>query len=246
MAHIGTSMPPSTLILIQCCDLDSFEQMHMLTVDEESNPRLTLSHSQRIKLIKFEDLRKLVLDVQSGLKHGHGPIELSDDNGKTNHVHHPSLPASDFGYGELVAGCCGGTYRMRNGKGQQCAIFKPVDEEPYAPYNPKGYSGSMHVKSAMKPGICVGGGASRECAAYLLDHTGLASVPTTAMLYITHSAIVPGKVEVQIKVGSLQRFFEHRESSLACMGTFFSLHVILLLRLRTWRLPFFAHSSFCM
>jgi hypothetical protein len=36
---------------------------------------------------------------------------------------------------------------------------------------PQGFSGSsMGEESAMKPGIDVGGGAPRECAAYLLDH----------------------------------------------------------------------------
>ena len=35
----------------------------------------------------------------------------------------------------------------------------------------QGFSGSsMGEESAMKPGIAVGGGAPRECAAYLLDH----------------------------------------------------------------------------
>jgi hypothetical protein len=168
--------------------------------------------------MKLDALTSLVLDVQSGLRQGHAPIGSPDaDACLQNPGGFSSSPVfgsmkSDFGYGELVQNCCGGTYRMRNGVGRQCAIFKPVDEEPYAPENPKGFSGSMNVESAMKPGIRVGGGAARECAAYLLDHDGVASVPVTAMLYITHSAIVPGsKAEVQIKVGSLQRFQEHRK-----------------------------------
>jgi hypothetical protein len=172
--------------------------------------------------MKLDALTSLVLDVQSGLRQGHAPIGSTETDLDSACMLNPaglsSSPVcgsmkSDFGYGELVANCCGGTYRMRNGMGRQCAIFKPVDEEPYAPENPKGFSGSMNVESAMKPGIRVGGGAARECAAYLLDHDGIAAVPVTAMLYITHSAIVPGnKAEVQIKVGSLQRFQEHRKS----------------------------------
>ena len=46
----------------------------------------------------------------------------------------------------------------------------------------------------------------RECAAFLLDHDGLASVPCTAMLRIAHTTLLADtEAEVQIKVRSLQR-----------------------------------------
>lgn len=32
-----------------------------------------------------------------------------------------------------------GTYEMRNAQKQKVAVFKPVDEEPFAPNNPRGH-----------------------------------------------------------------------------------------------------------
>mmetsp|Transcript_42891 Transcript_42891/g.87715 ORF Transcript_42891/g.87715 Transcript_42891/m.87715 type:complete len:779 (+) Transcript_42891:522-2858(+) len=160
------------------------------------NPQQSLPLLQRLKLGACE---KMVLEVQSGLRHGHTPEEMM---------------------GELVGGCCGGTYVMRNNAGQKAAVFKPMDEEPYAPHNPKGFSsGSMDGASAMRAGIPVGGGAFRECAAFLLDRGGFAQVPSTTMLRITHSSILATlEAEVQIKAGSLQRFCEH-ECTVEDVGT---------------------------
>jgi len=161
-------------------------------------------HRQSLALLEarrgeVRALEQLVLEVQSGLRHGHTPEEMM---------------------GELVGGCCGGTYVMRNNAGQKAAVFKPMDEEPYAPHNPKGFSsGSMDGASAMRAGIPVGGGAFRECAAFLLDRGGFAQVPSTTMLRITHSSILATlEAEVQIKAGSLQRFCEH-ECTVEDVGT---------------------------
>mmetsp|Transcript_119538 Transcript_119538/g.178581 ORF Transcript_119538/g.178581 Transcript_119538/m.178581 type:complete len:808 (+) Transcript_119538:625-3048(+) len=160
------------------------------------NPEACLPLLQRLKLGALE---RLVLEVQSGLRHGHTPEELQDAG------------ALKMDYGELVGGCTGGTYLMRNSKGKPTAIFKPMDEEPYAPANPKGFTGSMHVESDMRSGIPVGGGAARECAAYLLDHGGFSDIPSTAMLRISHSTLqASADAEVELKVGSLQRFEEHQ------------------------------------
>jgi len=170
------------------------------------NPALCLPLLQRLKLGALE---RLVLEVQSGLRHGHSPVELPD----------PAPAPAKMHYGELLGGCCGGTYLMRNARGKATAIFKPVDEEPYGPANPKGFTGSMDAASDMRPGIPVGGGAARECAAFLLDHEGLAGVPSTAMLRISHSTLQPrADAEVELKVGSLQRFCEH-ECTVEDVGT---------------------------
>jgi hypothetical protein len=184
---------------------------------------------------KLKAMEQIVLEVQSGLRHGHVPEELSTSN-RDSISSHLSLADSsweqeraswwkqhmlshqgqgqghvtDFDYGELVQNCCGGTYMMRNSAGAHSAVFKPMDEEPYAPLNPKGFTGAMDVKSEMKAGVAVGGGAVRECAAFLLDHDGLGCVPCTAMLRIVHTTLLPdNEAEVQIKVGSLQRFQQH-------------------------------------
>ena len=36
-----------------------------------------------------------------------------------------------------------GTYQMRNNQRKTVAIFKPIDEEAYAPNNPRGYVGEF-------------------------------------------------------------------------------------------------------
>eukprot|EP00294_Goniomonas_avonlea_P008480 CAMPEP_0114551946 /NCGR_PEP_ID=MMETSP0114-20121206/6867_1 /TAXON_ID=31324 /ORGANISM="Goniomonas sp, Strain m" /LENGTH=419 /DNA_ID=CAMNT_0001736799 /DNA_START=219 /DNA_END=1478 /DNA_ORIENTATION=+ len=112
---------------------------------------------------------------------------------------------------ELVQDCCGGTYLMSNAQGKQCAVFKPADEEPYAPENPKGYVGSeMYSSSPLKEGVEVGMAAERECAAYLLDHGHRGNVPRTVMLRIHHS-------RPELKYGSLQ-VYVHNICSVEDMG----------------------------
>eukprot|EP00339_Tiarina_fusa_P014327 CAMPEP_0117026216 /NCGR_PEP_ID=MMETSP0472-20121206/19299_1 /TAXON_ID=693140 ORGANISM="Tiarina fusus, Strain LIS" /NCGR_SAMPLE_ID=MMETSP0472 /ASSEMBLY_ACC=CAM_ASM_000603 /LENGTH=434 /DNA_ID=CAMNT_0004733169 /DNA_START=113 /DNA_END=1417 /DNA_ORIENTATION=- len=109
---------------------------------------------------------------------------------------------------ELVEDCCGGTYFMKDVVGETLAVFKPADEEPYAPENPKGYvGGAMYGTSPMKEGVEVGLAAERECAAYLLDHLHRARVPETSMLRIRH----PSRPD--LKFGSLQKFVRNECSS---------------------------------
>lgn len=195
---------------------------------------------QQLALPKLKAMEQIVLEIQSGLRHGHLPEELSTSGRDTTRDSASSSAqlsltdswereraswwqqqvltrtceinghVTDFDYGELVPNCCGGTYLMRNSRGAQAAVFKPTDEEPYAPENPKGFTGLMDVDSEMKAGVVVGGGAARECAAFLLDHQGVGSVPCTAMLRIAHTTLLAdSEAEVQIKVGSLQRFQQH-------------------------------------
>lgn len=123
----------------------------------------------------------LVSEVERGYLKGH-PIVLAED-------------------------CCGGTYFLRDSSGDVHAVYKPSDEEPYAPHNPKGYVGSpMYGTSPMKEGVDVGAAAERECAAYLLDHLSAARVPQTIMMRIRAAP-------VKFKSGSLQRFVKSRCSS---------------------------------
>jgi hypothetical protein len=113
---------------------------------------------------------------------------------------------------ELVSDCCGGTYILRSESGERIGIFKPADEEPYAPNNPKGFVGSsMHKSSPMKGGIDVGQAAVREWAAYLLDGDKFVCVPDTTILRILHvsSSKNDDWKEMEFKYGSLQKFIEH-------------------------------------
>mmetsp|Transcript_41338 Transcript_41338/g.130073 ORF Transcript_41338/g.130073 Transcript_41338/m.130073 type:complete len:559 (+) Transcript_41338:158-1834(+) len=191
-------------------------QLHIIFRDRGAK-EMCIPLLQRQKLGALE---QLVLEVQGGLRYGHAPEVLENKSFDSEWTcnsqdcdwdRRPQLPRlSDFDYGDLVDNCCGGTYIMRNAAGAKTAIFKPTDEEPYAPFNPKGFTGMMDVYSEMKSGIKVGGGAARECAAYLLDHESRAKVPCTTMLRISHTTLLPkSEAEVQIKVGSLQRFHEH-------------------------------------
>lgn len=80
----------------------------------------------------------------------------------------------------------GGTYFFANEAGQKIAIMKPCDEEPLAPNNPKGFVGRQLGEPGLKPTVRVGEAASREVAAYLLDHDRFARVPHTVMVKMTH------------------------------------------------------------
>lgn len=64
--------------------------------------------------------------------------------------------------------------------------MKPCDEEPLAPNNPKGFVGRQLGEPGLKPTVRVGEAASREVAAYLLDHDRFARVPHTVMVRMTH------------------------------------------------------------
>lgn len=103
--------------------------------------------------------------------------------------------------------CTGGAYFMRNQRRRIVAVFKPNDEEPYAPNNPSvkyRRSESKELKDGMKRGIRVGEAAGRECAAYLLDHESFAGVPATSLVSIRH----PRWKDCE-KIGSLQSYVQH-------------------------------------
>lgn len=80
----------------------------------------------------------------------------------------------------------GGTYFFKSENGVKIAIMKPCDEEPLAPNNPKGFVGRQLGEPGLKPTVRVGEAASREVAAYLLDHEGFAKVPHTVMVRMSH------------------------------------------------------------
>ena len=95
----------------------------------------------------------------------------------------------------------GGTYFLKSSHGVvSVAVFKPVDEEPMAVNNPRGFS-LTSSGAGLKSGTRFGVGAMREVAAYLLDHpvdgrrfslgkhlTGFSGVPPTMMVRCAHDA----------------------------------------------------------
>ncbi|KAL2896075.1 Phosphatidylinositol 4-kinase gamma 6 [Bienertia sinuspersici] len=85
-----------------------------------------------------------------------------------------------------VRGGLGGAYFFRGINGENVAIIKPTDEEPFAPNNPKGFVGKALGQPGLKHSVRVGETGFREVAAYLLDYDGFANVPLTALVKVTH------------------------------------------------------------
>ncbi|KAL3636171.1 Phosphatidylinositol 4-kinase gamma 7 [Castilleja foliolosa] len=117
-----------------------------------------------------------------------------------------------------VNGGLGGAYFFRNIRGENVAIVKPTDEEPYAPNNPKGFVGKALGQPGLKRSVRVGETGFREVAAYLLDYDHFANVPPTALVKITHSIFnvndglkgnKPQNNEQFSKIASFQQFVPH-------------------------------------
>ncbi|KAK1444543.1 phosphatidylinositol 4-kinase gamma [Babesia gibsoni] len=117
----------------------------------------------------------------------------------------------------------GGTYMMYNKHRKCCAVFKPIDEEAFAPCNPRGYDGKLN-QPGFRSGVLSGEGASREVAAYILDslYGGVCGVPDTTMVEASHPTFKNSCDQRFIKdvdsgpkwkTGSLQEFVDCKESS---------------------------------
>ncbi|KAL0428432.1 UNVERIFIED_CONTAM: Phosphatidylinositol 4-kinase gamma 8 [Sesamum latifolium] len=122
---------------------------------------------------------------------------------------------------EPVSSGLGGAYFLRAKNGRKIAVAKPVDEEPLAFNNPKGYTGRMLGQPGMKGSIRIGETGHRESAAYLLDHGGFAGVPPTALVEFSHvrfnSNSSGSNSSTLYKIASLQRFVDH-DSDAGDMG----------------------------
>jgi phosphatidylinositol 4-kinase type 2 len=114
---------------------------------------------------------------------------------------------------ELCEEGVGGTYVLKDEKGNNIAIFKPEDEEAFAANNPKPENQGQPYKN----GVIVGEAASKEVAAYLLDqNTHFSEVPVTVMVNCTHKALYSVfeqthgmEPQPKAKVGSLQMYVPH-------------------------------------
>ncbi|KAL1530535.1 hypothetical protein AB1Y20_001436 [Prymnesium parvum] len=176
-------------------------------------------------------------------------------------AHQPKMrlfcPAADDHVTSMVANCCaaldsgavptlvddglGGTYFIVDKRGVHQCVFKPRDEEPCAPNNPKrerGGGAHLHLGAdGLKSGIVVGEAALNEQAAYLLDSTDrsrhFCRVPATAIVQTEHSNFYDVSSRegdtgneanhapfrsLKTKVGSLQQFEVH----LGCADDFSS------------------------
>eukprot|EP01053_Blabericola_migrator_P011438 Blabericola_migrator_1__11437@NODE_67_length_15652_cov_76_134937_g60_i0_p3_GENE_NODE_67_length_15652_cov_76_134937_g60_i0NODE_67_length_15652_cov_76_134937_g60_i0_p3_ORF_typecomplete_len708_score106_77PI3_PI4_kinase/PF00454_27/8_7e18_NODE_67_length_15652_cov_76_134937_g60_i0791410037 len=81
----------------------------------------------------------------------------------------------------------GGTYFLYNTNNKPIAIFKPSDEEAFAPNNPRGYIGRFG-QPGFRAGVVSGEGSIREVAAFLLDayYGGFSSIPATCAVEMIH------------------------------------------------------------
>lgn len=116
----------------------------------------------------------------------------------------------------------GGAYYFRNCKGENAAIVKPNDEEPFAPNNPKGFTGRALGQPGLKRSVRVGETGYREVAAYLLDYDNFANVPPTVLVKIAHPVfnvnegvrstkkkVSGGDPQAVSKIASFQQFAPH-------------------------------------
>jgi len=138
---------------------------------------------------------------------------------------------------ELLDGGDGGAYLLRDDTGNKLAIFKPFDEDPFSPRNPKvshktlafsdpSSAAAVRARSIHRPGES----AQKEVAAYLLDHKNEAGVPLTMLVQISSNQWGPPG-----KLGSLQKFVPHLHDSWELSPSLYSkydLHRIALLDMR--------------
>ena len=92
----------------------------------------------------------------------------------------------DFGLApQLVFDGTSGTYFMRDQDKNTVAVFKPIDEEAFAPNNPWGYIGEFGQPS-LRNGVRSGEGVIREVASFLMDHHHFSWVPPTIFAEAMH------------------------------------------------------------
>ncbi|RLN47311.1 hypothetical protein BBJ28_00002317 [Nothophytophthora sp. Chile5] len=154
----------------------------------------------------------LVTQVQSGLKARVAPIPVDD--------------------------CTGGVYYLRSKNRRLTAVFKPADEEAYAPNNPKHYHARVQSpsRSGMRQGIAAGDSAVREVVAYLLDRQHFAKVPATMLASAFHPDFHYQPSESpHRKVGALQAYVPHKDTADDVGSNLFSVadvHAIAMLDIR--------------
>lgn len=78
-----------------------------------------------------------------------------------------------------------GSYFIKTEDGENVAIFKPIDEEPFAPNNPRGMKGAFG-SATCRESLRSGELTVREVTAYMLDHEGFANVPPTGLVEMCH------------------------------------------------------------
>ncbi|RLO12072.1 hypothetical protein DYB28_011116, partial [Aphanomyces astaci] len=76
---------------------------------------------------------------------------------------------------ELAMDGTGGTYFLKDPAQRKIVCFKPQNEEPFGPCNPRGFVGSLG-EAGFRKGVLSGEACEREVAAFLLDKVPLSDV----------------------------------------------------------------------
>lgn len=107
----------------------------------------------------------------------------------------------------------GATYLLRDSANRRTlAVFKPKDEEAFAPQNPRGYVGREN-SVGLRQGILSTQQATREVAAYVLDHDNFVGVPETTLVHGKHPKFVQVKGKAVWKIGAFQAFVETKDTA---------------------------------
>uniref|UniRef100_A0A7S4EXI2 PI3K/PI4K catalytic domain-containing protein n=1 Tax=Chrysotila carterae TaxID=13221 RepID=A0A7S4EXI2_CHRCT len=105
----------------------------------------------------------------------------------------------------------GGTYIMRDARKRPVAAFKPRDEEPFTPNNPRGMPGKMG-HAGIHEHVPSGEAHIREVLAHKLDWKRFSGVPLTIQAEAIHPSFYVHSVtplsRYGTKVGSLQQWVE--------------------------------------
>jgi len=119
---------------------------------------------------------------------------------------------------ELLSSGEGGVYLLRSETGENLAVFKPFDEDPFSPRNPKSpISFGKLDNNLVIGGYRAGESTQKEVAAYLLDR-GFANVPLAVFVRITG-----GPWGFAGKHGSLHHYIPHLHDSWEISASLYSL-----------------------
>jgi hypothetical protein len=167
-----------------------------LKIDVRDEPYVNGPGARKALLTTTLDrIRRLVATVRAGLRAGLAP-RLADEG-------------------------TSGSYFLRDERKAFVAIFKPLDEEAYAPHNPRGFVGNLGQESIVH-GFVSGEAHVREVIAYVLDFGRFAGVPPTIRATLAHPSFNYGGGTVHKKVGSLQEFVAEAEAAQDFSNSVFS------------------------
>lgn len=205
------------------CKLPSFSQIDYAMLDS-GRPNLNPSINNHQHALEFASLQRSVstpcLSVSTRMEEendSNSRIEIIGGRGapKLHALVDEVAVAMASGVNpEPISSGLGGAYFIRARNGDIMAVAKPMDEEPLAFNNPKGFAGRMLGQPGLKRSIRIGETGHRELAAYLLDHGGFAGVPPSALVKMSNAKFhVNESAEtlptLPYKIASLQRFVEH-------------------------------------